>query len=242
MKGWCFLKRQSGGILYITRMFGDFLPRPDISQGAPVEGYYTPQNFTIMQALYYLSYEAHRTPDLYEVPINGVPGQVALPMAIRRGAASQIIQPEQAGLQQSVQFFAGLGYDAPAGYQGVQVVDDYDQAECIQYHGGVDWKYLQFEPWLPENSLGAKNWIAKVLPDKMQVVLKLWDAWKYDQTDQTREASVYIHLKSLWGKVIPSLYAKTELEFFHALIFQYVKVVRLLLLANGRLLRSHDLI
>src|SRR5579871_5068126 len=55
MKGWCFLYRVNGGGLFMTPMFGDFFDVPNISQGAQAEGYHIPQNFTIMQALYFLS-------------------------------------------------------------------------------------------------------------------------------------------------------------------------------------------
>ena len=55
IKGWCFLYRVNGGELYMTRMFGDFSARPNMSPGAAAEGYYNTTGFTIMQALYYIS-------------------------------------------------------------------------------------------------------------------------------------------------------------------------------------------
>lgn len=101
----------------------------------------------------------------------------------------------------------GYGYIDQDGYQGgfqcVQVLGDYDQAECCQYHDGVDYTHLQFEPWKAENILGPKNWIAKVLSNQSEVVLKLWDTWKFDAKAQNHEAIIYVHLQSLWGKRIP---------------------------------------
>jgi hypothetical protein len=61
MKGWCFLSRASGGVLYMTRMYGDFAARQNVSDGAPAEGYYPTTNFSVMKALYYMSYIAGAT-------------------------------------------------------------------------------------------------------------------------------------------------------------------------------------
>ena len=229
MKGWCFLRRVNGGGLYITRMFGDFVARPGLSPGSTAEGYYNTSNFTIMQAIYYLSSLVEARNDLSETPVNGVPGQVNLPYAGNSTAAAPTIQQPQSQIPLMPAGQGGYGYIGQGGYQdgyqGVQVLGGYDQAECSQYHNDVDYKYLQFEPWKPENILGPKNWIAKVLPDRTEVVLKLWDAWKFDAKAQNHEASIYLHLRSLWGTYIPSLRVKTTLEYFHALIFQYVKII-----------------
>ena len=95
MKGWCFLQRVNGGGLYISRMYGDFAARPGVSLGAAAEGYYPTPNFTIMQALYYMSYLVEATNDLPETPVNGVAGQVTLPRAPggSNAAAPTIMQP-----------------------------------------------------------------------------------------------------------------------------------------------------
>src|SRR5204863_5166339 len=95
MKGWCFLYRVNGGGLYITRMFADFAARPGLAAGAGAEGYYSTPNFTIMQAIYYLSSLAEATNDLPEIPLNGVPGQVTLPYGGNSTAAARTIQQPQ---------------------------------------------------------------------------------------------------------------------------------------------------
>lgn len=63
MKGWCFLHRQNGGILRMTRMFGDFPPWGQVTEGAVAEGYYPTPNFSIMKALFYLSHLVVGTDD-----------------------------------------------------------------------------------------------------------------------------------------------------------------------------------
>ena len=69
-------------------------------------------------------------------------------------------------------------------------VERYDEAECIQYDSDVDYKFLQFEPWNIENALGPKTWIANVLSNNRKVVLKLWDAWKFDPGSWNRESDI----------------------------------------------------
>jgi len=82
LREWCFARRESGGRFYIPPMFGEFDSASDgLTLGAAYEGYYAPQGFSIMQALYYLSAIAELTPNLDERPIEGVPGQVELPRA-----------------------------------------------------------------------------------------------------------------------------------------------------------------
>ena len=49
------------------------------------------------------------------------------------------------------------GHIGQYGYRVVQVLGGYDQAEYSQYHDGVDYKRLQFEPWKTENILGPKE-------------------------------------------------------------------------------------
>jgi hypothetical protein len=227
LKGWCFVRRENEGRLYITPMFGDFEARQGISNGAGYEGYYAPPGFSIMQALYYLSAIAEAADNLPETPIDGRAGQVTLPYTGNSTSAAPTIQqppPVNSGLR--------LGGIAPAqggrghqfGNQGVQILGGYDQSECAHYDDAFEYRDFQFEPWLPENNLGPKTWIAIALPVQSKVILKLWDAWKFDEEARNREASVYLQLRSLWGKCVPSLFVKSALEYFHALIFQYIRV------------------
>ena len=139
MKGWCFLRRVNGGGLYITRMFGDFMVWQGVSPGAAAEGYYNTFNFTIMQAIYYLSSLAEATNDLPETPINGVPGQVTLPYAGNSTTGAPTIQQPPPPTPPAQ---GGYGYAGQGGYVGqggYQVLAGYDDAECSQYHGDVDY-------------------------------------------------------------------------------------------------------
>jgi len=227
MRGWCFLHRQNGGHLVITPMYGDYVAWPGISQGAAPEGYYVPQGFSIMQALYYISAVAEGTPDLPETPVGGLPGVVTLPFVQNSTVAAPTIQQPPPAANPGAAFGALAPAQGGQGHQAnqtVQVLGGYDQSECTQYDTTFEIKGFQFEPWIPENNLGPKTWIAVALPAKSKVILKLWDAWKFDEESRNREASVYLKLRPLWGKCIPSLFVKSALEYFHALVFQYIKV------------------
>src|SRR5207248_6489332 len=114
------------------------------------EGYYYTPNFTIMQAIYYLSSLAEATNDLPETPVNGVPGQVSLPYAGNSTATAPTVQQPQPQIPPMPAGHGGYGYidqgGYQGGYQGVQVLGGYDQSDCSQYHSGADYKCLQFEP------------------------------------------------------------------------------------------------
>ena len=83
---------------------------------------------------------------------------------------------------------------------------------------------MQFEPWVQGNRLGPKTWVAKVASTGSTVILKLWDAWKFDASIRDNELATYLQLRPLWGKIVPSLLVSTPIEFFHGLVLEYVQV------------------
>jgi len=220
------LQRYNGGILRMTSMYGDFFALPGISNGAAAEGYHVPFNFSIMKALYYFSHLADAAPKAPETPLNGVPGQVELPMssAQQNTPAARIIQPDQPNQGQMAP--VAQYRQAPGAYQaGVHIIGGYEKAVSLQFHEGVTYKSLKFEPWLKTNCLGVKTWIARTLPDNEKIILKLWDAWKYSSKDQEHEASIYMKLRPLWGIYVPALRVQSPLEFYYALIIEYIEVI-----------------
>jgi len=64
----------------------------------------------------------------------------------------------------------------------------------------------------------------------------MWDDWhRYGEDHESSakelrddETTIYFHLKPIWGNYIPSLLASSPLEFFHALIIEYIPSVHLL--------------
>jgi len=225
MKGWCFLRRMDHGILYMTPMFGDFVRVEGLTNGAQAEGYHLPQGFSIMKALYFISSFADLTADLPETPRDGLPGHVFLPRAGDSAKeAPRIQQPDRSPSPSESQASGSDdgSYNNFSNNGGYHVVGGYDKAECVRFDDTVDYSSLLFEPWKSENNLGIKTWIATVLPQKDLVVLKLWDGWNFDTEDRDREASAYIQLRPLWGTCVPALRVKTALDYFHALILQYI--------------------
>ena len=155
MKGWCFLWRFNGGILSMTRMYGEFPAWGNIAHDAAAEGYHPTVNFTIMKALYYLSAFAANTNDTPETPVNGQPGYVYLPPASSKTAhtAPKIQQPPVIAPMPAGQGPGG----GHAGYT-YTISGDYETADDFsQFHREVDYGVLQFEPWVTENFLGPKN-------------------------------------------------------------------------------------
>jgi len=231
MKGWCFLRRFNGGILQMSQIYGDFVPWANILTGAAQEGYHLTPNFTILKALYYFSHLAAVTNDTLESPINGQPGHVYLPFA--QGdmavAAPTIQQPHAIAPMPQGQG-GGYGYGYGGQTHAYTVTGGYETAEdyCV-FDKTVDFSVLKFEPWVPEYRLGPKTWIAHVVANGSKVVLKMWDAWKFEPSLRDHELSIYLQLKSLWGKIVPSLLVSTPVHFFHALILQYLDVQTLML-------------
>jgi hypothetical protein len=121
-----------------------------------------PINFSIMKALYYLSYVADAMHKIMETPRDGVPGQVELPPSSTNTAvaASRIIQPPQ---PDQGQMAGGNPYgQAPGGYaaaRGVKVIGGYENAVSHQYEPHRTYTSLRFEPWLKANCLGPKTWV-----------------------------------------------------------------------------------
>jgi hypothetical protein len=247
MKGWSFLWREDGGKLHMTRLFGDFptstsesenyvnqrTPSGIASKGAIAEGYAPTIDFTIMKALYYVSYLAHKTEDLPETPAYGVPGHVFLPMstkiakAMKASHAPSTSPIATAHVSERTRSRTGKH---PFG-RTYHVVDGYDNdANCVQFQTKIDCRSLQFEPWKKENYLGWKTWKAIATSTGTQVVLKMWDDWRQYGGDNSLcgkelrddEVAIYLHLKPIWGKYVPSLLASSPLEFFHALIIEYI--------------------
>ena len=208
-KGWSFFRRQDGGVLFMTRMYG-YAPQ------SIAEGFRYPLNgFTIMLALYYISQVAEATPDVPE-STQGQPGTIFLPTADDSSDAAapciQIHPPAQPR------------YILPAPYPNY-----YNPNRGYPQYYGILAQHLQpisllFEPWKRENQLGHKNWIAQLLPEQTKLVVKLWDDWKVDTTDRDNEVNIYLHLQSLWGKYMPNLLGCTHIDFCHALIVEYLDV------------------
>jgi hypothetical protein len=210
-KGWCFLRR-NGGILEMTQMYGDFFPIEGFSVGAKAEGFNLPEGMTILKTLYFSTHLAETAPVAPFISTYGVPGQLDVP------PPSDLPDP-------SPETLPGSQNETARDSEELQIIGGYEAVQSHQFYQGAIYQSLQFQPWVSENLLGRKTWLAKSLPDGNPVVLKLWDAWRETDTDQVQEAKIYRALKRLWGIYVPALLVQSPIEFYHALLIQHVKVI-----------------
>jgi hypothetical protein len=72
--------------------------------------------------------------------------------------------------------------------------------------------------------LGCKGWRG-TLSTGLTVFVKLWDGWKFSRDDCDHEASVYIHLRDLWGRNVPGFLGSGDWGFCHILLLSYIDVL-----------------
>lgn len=215
MNGWCFLRREDGGVLHLTPMLADFAAVEGLTEGFAGEGYHPTSDYTIMKALYYFSHLAERTADLPE-STNGIPGLVTLPFAT--------------GSTVDVERVNDLVLHPYHPHETLARPVTRTSIEMWQYHDGVDYRHLLFEPWKKENRLGVKAWKATAMADKSPVVVKFWDGWEvkkeepFPPRERDEEAAIHLHLRPLWGKYVPHLRAVSPFDYMHVLIMEYIDV------------------
>ena len=192
-------------------MYGDFIPIEGVTEGAKAEGYHLAEGMTILKALYFFSHLADTGPLAPFIVGNRLPGQCDLP------PPSHLPDPRHRTLTEHEK-------NGEDDFEGVQIIGGYKDARSHQFCDDTVFQSLQFEPWNHANLLGPKTWLATTLPQRHNVVLKLWDAWKFRNIDQIQEAKIYLRLKSIWGIYVPALLVQSSLEFYHCLVIQHVKV------------------
>jgi len=84
--------------------------------------------------------------------------------------------------------------------------------------------FLEFKPWLRQNHRGGRAWSALLLPEKLPVIVKCWDAYKNNENAQNSEVDTYLTLQGLWGICIPKFIAVGRVAFCHAIIIEDLKV------------------
>jgi hypothetical protein len=72
--------------------------------------------------------------------------------------------------------------------------------------------------------LGPKPWLAKFCRKEVQVVLKLWDAYKQEISHRDNEVTLFWRLRSLQGKCIPVLIASRPIDFLNCLVVENIHV------------------
>jgi serine/threonine protein kinase len=199
---WVFLMRENHGKLWMT---------------GPIDCQLSDPPFTILQALYYMSALAASQGHLVETDENGNPVVVALANSkYPHPAPPSSGQQTESATQSSAA--ATVTYPLPSG--------QYYQLAPLEFHHGII-----LEPWKRENCCGGKSFRGRLMPDDITVILKLWDGYTYASEDRDKEAQIYMHLQSLWGKEIPRLICSADVDFCYGIILEDVQVLHYMLTA-----------
>jgi hypothetical protein len=197
-----FLKRQNPGILHMSRMI------PNNS---------TP--LTIMQILYYFSYLCARHPGPHpETNNEGI--AIHLKTAEKdTSKAPKIPNPDNVLSRRTI--------PPPQN----NITPSTSPRRSPRHHTTTPNDLIEQPPSLSLdiNSytkgayLGCKGWRGTLNTGQI-VFAKLWDAWKFSSTDCDHEASVYFHLRDLWGSVVPKFICTGDWGFCHILVLSYIEV------------------
>ena len=189
-----FLKRESPGILYMSRMI-------------PINSI-TP---TIMKLLYFFSYLCAHDPIPHpETNVEGKPItlKTTKPPA---SATPKVPNPNNTVTPRTtllpVEDFAPTPRRSPRCHD-TSPVRSHDTASL----------YFDVTAYL-----GCKGWRG-TLSTGRTVFAKLWDGWKFSPEYCEHEASVYFQLRDLWGTIVPEFIGVGDWGFCHILLLSYVEV------------------
>ena len=205
--GFAFLRREDGGILYLSRLYGSHRSLEPFRYELPSS--MAPQStFTISHMLYWFSAMAEPMPPLPET---------RMAAAIQVQAAYRAVQqlPTITVYATTVPTNYSLPPLPPAPGTG-------SGPYTLQSTTNV---FLEFKPWLRQNHRGGRAWSALLLPEKTPVVVKCWDSYKNNDNAQNAEVSTYLRLQELWGICIPTFIAVGRVGFCHALVIEDLKVI-----------------
>lgn len=205
--GFVFLRREDGGILHLSRVYGSHHDLEGFQYVMPHS--MAPQsNFTISHMLYWFTAMTEQAPLVPETRM-----QQAVQVEVARRAAafyptstayavpvpSNYIEPQQA---------PPAGPSAYTGYTLQSATD----------------VFLEFKPWLRQNHRGGRAWNARLLPEKIQVIVKCWDSYKNSPDPQNTEVDIYLRLHELWGICVPRFIAVGRVAFCYAIILEDLEV------------------
>ena len=206
--GFAFLRREDGGILYLSRLYGSHHSLETFQYVMPNS--MAPQStFTISHMLYWFTAMTQQTPWLPETRLQ----QAILVEAGRRAAQFLPTNTVYAAPVPSNYIEPPLPPTA-----GSSTYTGY----TLQPSTNV---FLEFKPWLRQNHRGGRAWSALLLPEKMPVVVKCWDAYKNNANASNTEVDIYLRLHELWGICIPRFIAVGRVAFCHAIIIEHLEVI-----------------
>jgi hypothetical protein len=196
-----FMRRENPGILYMSRMIANDSTNP-----------------TIMKLLYFFSHLCARDPLPYpETNNEGI--EIHLTKASRdTSAAPKIPNPDNILSRQplipAVNLSSTIPRRSPRGHTTQSLPT-----------GSL---YLEINTHGKGAYLGCKGWRG-TLSTGQRIFAKLWDGWKFSRDKCDHEASVYLHLRDLWGTIVADFLGSGEWGFCHILLLSYLDVSPLFL-------------
>ena len=192
-----FLRRQSPGILYMSRLIPN-----------------TSTNPTIMKLLYFFSHLCARDPlPCPETNNDGV--EIHLIRAAKDTSAAPKIPNPENSLSRQILSQPNVDYGATTPRRSPR------RHDVLIY--STPSIYLDINSRGKGVYLGCKGWRG-TLSTGLTVFVKLWDGWKFSREDCDHEASVYIHLRDLWGTIVPGFLGSGDWGFCHILLLSFIDV------------------
>jgi hypothetical protein len=196
-----FMRRKSPGILYMSRMIPNNSTNP-----------------TAMKLLYFFSHLCTRDPlPCLETNNEGI--QIYLTKAPKdTSAAPKIPNPENILSRQTLSSSnTDFSPTTPRRSPRHHDVHDYPATAVTSL-------YLDINSRGKGAYLGCKGWRG-TLSTGITVFAKLWDGWKFSRDECDHEASMYIHLRDLWGTIVPGFLGSGDWGFCHILLLSYIDVL-----------------
>lgn len=197
-----FLKRQNPGILYMSRMIPNNSTTP-----------------TVMKLLYFFSYLCTR--DTIPHPETNHEGiKIYLIKAEKDVSAAPKIPNPNNYLSTNSQTSLSAGDNDTFGPNTALRRSPRRQHDYCIPHPSL---YLDINSHAKGTYIGCKGWRG-TLSTGQTVFVKLWDGWKFPRDDCDHEASIYLHLRDLWGTIIPEFLGSGKWGFCHILLLSYIEV------------------
>jgi hypothetical protein len=195
-----FIKRESPGILHMSRMIPNNSTTP-----------------TIMKLLYFFSYLCARDPvPPPETNSQGI--EIHLTNADKTTSATpKIPNPNLThtsnNLKTNIDTLPSLPRRSPR-HHGT------DESSPI-----LNTPSLYFDITAHGNGayLGCKGWRGS-LSTGHTVFAKLWDGWKFSPQYCEHEASIYLQMRDLWGVLVPEFLGSGDWGFCYILLLSYIEV------------------
>lgn len=199
--GWVLLRRENGGVLYMSRMMG-------FNPSLVSEGYIVPDSFTLHHLLYWFTHETQKTVLTYE-------GELMEAVVLQD---SEFAEPRV-----MLQSLPNAPSAAATSASDPTNPMHQNQPSIVPGVGNLE---IIFHPWDNKTWIGQHVWSCQVLGELSQeeYVIKIWDGYRNTSSLRDNEWATYCRLHPLWDLCVPKPLAKGKVDFMHALIIRRIRV------------------